>query len=491
MVSIPLALVIAFVVALALTPLVRRLAPKIGGVDLSGQSFRKAHAESIPRLGGVAIVIAFYVPLIGLLLVDSGMGVLFKQDLAKTLGLMVGGLPIVALGIYDDTAGAGAIRKLMVQVLVALSLYVIGFRIGIVSTPFGFTLPLGIFALPVTVLWIVGLINAMNLIDGLDGLAGGVAFFAGAATLAVAYFNGNHLMMLFMATLCGAVAGFLIFNFNPATIFMGDTGSMFLGYVIAVTSLQTSTKGAATVALMTPVLALGLPIMDTLVAVARRALRGQALFQGDRDHVHHRLIALGLTHRQAVLVLYAVSLLFGLVALAVTYLRGPQTTAVLVGSGLVIAIGVRVLWRSQQGQQSWRELRHKNKALRGGLPVVLDRMALVEDHDALWLLLREGAQLMGAHELHLWQRPAEERATPSASRTWIADPLPEARPRSRRLELPNSGASLELGWRDGLADFPAQEQNSLEQMVQVLDDALTRMDAPSGKIAAVIELHNS
>ncbi|NNF67982.1 MAG: undecaprenyl/decaprenyl-phosphate alpha-N-acetylglucosaminyl 1-phosphate transferase, partial [Gammaproteobacteria bacterium] len=254
------------------------MAKRRGSVEAPDASFRKIHNEDTPRVGGIAIVIAFYLPLVGLFAVNSVTGAFFTEDTTLAVGLLLGALPIVLLGLYDDLVGAGAVEKFAVQLAVAIGLYGIGFRIEIISMPLDQTLSLGIFSLPVTILWIVGLINALNLIDGLDGLAGGVAVFAAATIFAVAFAHGNLLMMLFMATLAGAVLGFLYFNFNPATIFMGDTGSLFLGYVIAVTSLQTSTKGAATVALLTPVLALGLPILDTAIAFIRRMLRGQNPF---------------------------------------------------------------------------------------------------------------------------------------------------------------------------------------------------------------------
>ncbi len=480
MVSIPLAFILALLVALVLTPVLRAVAPRVGAVDPAGRSFRKAHAGDVPRLGGVAIVAGFYAPLIGLLLVDAGMGTVFRADLAKALGLLAGGLPIVALGIYDDVAGAGAGRKLVVQLAVALALFALGFRIEAISTPFGFAVDLGVFALPVTVLWIVGLINAMNLIDGLDGLAGGIAFFAGLVTLVVAAVNGKAMMMLFMAALTGAVAGFLVFNFNPATIFMGDTGSMFLGYVVAVTSLQTNTKGAATVALLTPVLALGLPIMDTLVAMVRRALRGQAIFQGDREHVHHRLLALGLSQRQAVLVLYGVSFLFGLAALGVTYLRGPETFAVLMAMGLVVAVGIRILWRSERGGASLAELRRRNLHLRARTREALASIETVSSLDRLWEVLQNFAEAAGAHELHLWTHELKPTETPTASRTWLASPLPEEARRALRVNLPGSTGALEIAYRDGGADFSAQEAITLEALAGAVAEALERLQKLAG-----------
>ena len=170
-------------------------------------------------------------------------------------------------------------------------LYKLGFRIDAIANPFGEPIALGWASLPFTMFWIVGVINALNLIDGLDGLAGGVALVAVITTFLVSLQRGHPLMMLFSAALAGAIVGFLFYNFNPASIFMGDTGSMFLGFVLAATAIQTNQKASTAVAVLIPAIALGLPIMDTLLAIGRRAVRGRPLFQADKEHIHHRLIA--------------------------------------------------------------------------------------------------------------------------------------------------------------------------------------------------------
>src|SRR5207237_10057622 len=176
---------------------------------------------------------------------------------------------------------------------------------------------------PVTVLWIVGIINAINLIDGLDGLAGGVALCAVVTNLIVSSMQPHHMMTLCMATLAGALLGFLFYNFNPASIFLGDTGSLFLGYVLAVSSIRTHQKSSAVVSLLVPVVVLAVPIVDTALAMGRRALTGRSMFSGDRDHIHHRLLDLGLSQRQATLVLYATSVVLGGVALALGFANEP------------------------------------------------------------------------------------------------------------------------------------------------------------------------
>ena len=193
--------------------------------------------------------------------------------------------------------------------------------------------------------WIVGIVNALNLIDGLDGLAGGVAFFACVTNFVIGYVGGNWLVCLVAATLAGAIIGFLFHNFNPATIFMGDSGSMFLGFVLATMSIvgAGSQKGTTAVAILVPILALGLPIVDTLFAMGRRFLERRPLFSSDRGHIHHRLLDLGLTHRRAVLMLYAASVLFTLVALAVYLGRSWQVGVALVTLVIMLTGTVRVV----------------------------------------------------------------------------------------------------------------------------------------------------
>ena len=187
----------------------------------------------------------------------------------------------------------------------------------------------------------------MNLIDGLDGLAAGVGLFGVATTFVLAAMRGDPIMMLFMAALGGALVGFLFYNFNPASIFMGDTGSMFLGYVLAVGAVQTSQKSSTTVAILVPIVALGVPIADTLLAMLRRALRHRPMFSADRAHIHHKLLDLGLTQKQAVLVLYGVSILLGGTALLLTVASSVQSAVLLAAMGVLGFLGIRKLGYGQ------------------------------------------------------------------------------------------------------------------------------------------------
>lgn len=405
-IATPVAFLLALVVALLATPVVRQIAIRLGVVDLAGVTSRKIHATSIPRMGGAAVVLAFLAPLLGLLCVDSDVGNIFASQRNQVAGLFLGSVAICALGIIDDTIGVRASRKLLVQLAIAVTVYLLGFRIERIALPFDNALELGVMSVPVTIVWITGLINAMNLIDGLDGLAAGVAFFATLTTFVIAVLNGNILMMLFMATLGGALLGFLFYNFNPAKIFLGDTGSMFLGFIISVTTVQTSTKSAATVALLTPIIALGIPIADTLLAMVRRTLRGRPMFRADREHIHHRLIALGLSHRNAVLVIYGVSLALGAFALAVAFNNSVVQGVALGSTVLVLAVFMVRLgyWspvRLREAAQEISETRRANALLKG---IVRDARAALNEAqtmDAAWSALADAARRLEVAHLAL------------------------------------------------------------------------------------------
>jgi UDP-GlcNAc:undecaprenyl-phosphate GlcNAc-1-phosphate transferase len=245
------AFLLSMVCGIFLTPLVRRMAHRFGLLD-HARSSRKIHGRPIPRLGGIAIVLAFFAPLVALLLFQTEVGHLFLAERDHVIGLFAGGIVIALLGLYDDLRGANAWKKFAVQFLVAGMLYRLGFHIEELANPFGNTISLGWFSLPFTLFWIVGVINAMNLIDGLDGLAGGVALVAVITTFLISVQRGHPLMMLFSSALAGAIVGFLFYNFNPASIFMGDTGSMFLGFVLASTAIQTNQKASTAVAVLIP-----------------------------------------------------------------------------------------------------------------------------------------------------------------------------------------------------------------------------------------------
>lgn len=391
------AFVIATVVAAVLTPIVRRLALRYDIVSRAGA--RDVHAGVIPRMGGIAICLALFVPVIGILFVEAGAARAFEDELSRVIALAVGGVAMCFLGAVDDVRGVRAIYKLAFQVAVASAAFFAGFRIDFVMAPFIGVLPMGIFALPVTVLWVVLIVNAVNLIDGLDGLAAGVVFFAGLTNFVVAYISGSIMSALIMAALLGAVLGFLFYNFNPARIFMGDSGSYLLGFVLAQTALiGTSQKASTAVSLLVPVVALGVPIFDTLFTMGRRYLERRPIFSPDRGHVHHRLLDLGITHRRAVLVLYGVSCIFTVLSIGIYLGRSWQIGVAMLAASVVVIglarfVGYFSLLHLRKRQRA-RVRSRETERLRRLAPEFSSRLEAPRHTDALFedvfALAREG-----------------------------------------------------------------------------------------------------
>lgn len=328
-------------VATALTPLVRAGALRVGAIDAPGE--RKINKRIIPRMGGIAIAAAYAVAL-GIVLNTSLLDVPPLAEKAF-LGFIAGGFIIFLAGVYDDVRQLGAKRKLTAQLMAATAAWWGGARIyEVVNLPGLGAIDIGpVFAYLATVFWILAFTNAINLIDGLDGLAGGIVFFAALTNLIVAFMTGNVFAATVNAALAGAVLGFLFFNFNPAKIFMGDTGSLFLGYALSAGALLSGRQKESTLAaLLVPFIALGLPLTDTLLAMVRRMIARRSIFAADRSHLHHRLLDLGLTHRRAVLVLYGCTMALSGLALLVAFGRDWQVGAALMASVVVLAGTVRV-----------------------------------------------------------------------------------------------------------------------------------------------------
>ncbi len=330
-------LVVAFLLSWAVTPLVLKLARRIGAIDK--QSDTKIHAKDIPRLGGLAIASGFYVPVLALgLRVNLYQGMIYEEP-RRVVALLGGGLAIIVLGVYDDLRGARAWQKLAVQVPVAVLAWWAGIRIGVTGDPAGHLLVLpGAVSLVATVVWVVVVVNALNLIDGLDGLASGIALQALLATAMCAWHRDDAALALFAICLSGAVGGFLVHNFHPASIFMGDSGSMFLGYVLAISTAWSSQKAATMVGVVLPVVALALPLLDTSMAIWRRMVTGRKVLSGDLEHIHHRLLARGWSHRRSVLTLYGVGLFFSLLSVALVYSSDSRLDWPLVGVALIAAL---------------------------------------------------------------------------------------------------------------------------------------------------------
>ena len=304
------AFVIAFIFTFATTPLVRRFAYKIGAVDVPRDK-RRVHKRPTPRIGGLAIIFGFLVAIIS-----------FNDSWTKELVSILIGVGILGvLGIIDDCKELDAKLKFVVQIIAALVVVIFGdIRISVMSNPNVFSEnPYIIFpqwlSITVTVLWIVFMTNAVNFIDGLDGLAAGVSAIMSMSLVFIAITYHEYEIALLGIALMGACFGFLPFNFNPAKIFMGDTGSMFLGYMLSVLSVQGMFKSYAVISFAVPIIMLGLPLFDALFAMLRRLLTGKNPMSADRGHLHHRLYDMGFSQKQTVFILYAISGVLGLTSI--------------------------------------------------------------------------------------------------------------------------------------------------------------------------------
>ena len=324
--------VVAFIVALAvaylITPTIKDLAVKAGAMD--APDARKVHTKPIPRMGGLAIYLGFVLAVIASMHINR-----------EVMGLLLGGTVILIVGIVDDLKQLSPKVKLVGQILAAIVLVLFDIRIEWITNPFGDMLYLEYLSVPLTLLWVVGLTNTVNLIDGLDGLAAGVSTIAAITILLVALQQNFLTVAVLMAALAGSALGFLQHNFNPAEIFMGDTGSMFLGYMLAAVSVTGTVKSAATIALIVPIVALGLPIMDTAFAIMRRYRNGRPIFKPDKGHLHHRLLAMGLSQKQAVLLMYVISACLGLSAIALTEVNKGYGLLIIIGLLAVAFIGAK------------------------------------------------------------------------------------------------------------------------------------------------------
>jgi len=299
--------IVSFLFVVSVTPFLINFGKKHGFVDKVNR--RKIHRGAIPRIGGIGIALGTLFPLFLLYFYDNSVSQVLFGSIENISVIIAGGLLISLLGLVDDIKGVKAKWKLVFQIALAIAAWMNGFAITAVSMPWG-VVQLGWFGFFFTILWIVGIINAINLIDGMDGLSSGISFFACITIMTLSIANGYMFVALVSAALAGAVVGFLIFNFNPAKIFMGDAGSMFIGYILAVLSLKNQSKGHTIVSLLIPIIAMGLPILDTSLAFVRRFLRNQSIFVADKQHIHHILLSKGWNQRKVVMVLYGISLVF-------------------------------------------------------------------------------------------------------------------------------------------------------------------------------------
>lgn len=327
--------------SLVLTPLLRRFCQRYRLVD-EPRDARRVHQRAVPRLGGIAIFLSVLIALSILGLVNNLLTQALRPNLKEILVFLVCGFLVLLLGIYDDLRGANATVKFTGLAAVTVLFYALGGRIEHLSIPFigGVNLH-PVLGFLVTMVWVVGIANAFNLIDGVDGLATGSALFSSLVLLTVSLLQGRAMVAVCALVLTGALAGFLRYNFNPASIFLGDSGSLLVGFSLAALSILGSQKASTAVAVAIPILAFGLPVVDTGVAIARRFVSGKPIFQGDHEHIHHMLLRRGWSQRRVALVLYGVSAVFGLLAMLFVNSGSSLTAVVLfvVGVAVVIALG--------------------------------------------------------------------------------------------------------------------------------------------------------
>jgi len=350
--------------AIMTTPIVIRVACCLGIVD--SPDMRKVHSKPIPRVGGVAIFISMIGLLVPVLLLPNAVGYTFRLVQTKIITLLGAAGFLFLIGLVDDIKGLRVRTKLFAQVAAALVVCVAGIRVTVIPITGSLTLELGWFSWLFTLIWIVGITNAINLIDGLDGLAAGISAVACGVIAILGIYSGDVIMTVLMLALPGSLTGFLPFNFEPAKIFMGDSGSMFLGFTIASSSVLCAAKTETIVGLALPVLALGIPIFDTLFSMLRRFLERRSMFSPDRRHFHHRLLALGLRQRHVVITAYAVTIIAAGLGMFMLLSQNTQAIVIFVCILFLLVLTFRVAGSVQlqeiiHGVKRQRSLIHSKK----------------------------------------------------------------------------------------------------------------------------------
>lgn len=336
---------LAFIVSFVATPIAKKVAFYIGAVDVPKDE-RRMHKKPIARLGGLAIFSGFIMTLM-FGLISTFIGVIGITPNQQLLGMLVGVFIIVGMGIVDDIKQLGPKIKFVFQILAAIAVvWISGDKISIITNPFsstGTSVISDFIAYPLTIFWIVGITNAINFIDGLDGLAAGVSSISYLSLMFIAILYGEVQTAMIIAILAGATLGFLPYNFNPAKIFMGDTGSTFLGFTLGVISIQGMMKTYAAISIVIPILVLGLPLFDTTFAILRRLIQRKPIMAADRGHLHHRLIDMGFSQRQSVVTMYAVSGALGLVAIVLADKGALSAVVLIIALSIFVIAGSRYM----------------------------------------------------------------------------------------------------------------------------------------------------
>lgn len=353
--------ILSFVLCLIITPFVIKFANKFGFVDIPNDS-RRVHTKPMPRIGGLAMVISMYMAfLVYYLLTKNIEGIALNK---RFIGYFLGSFIIALMGFIDDAITLKARYKAIFQFLAGTLLYIFEVRISGIKIPFIHTdiINFGILDYPITMIWVIGVTNALNLIDGLDGLSAGIASISAVALLII--FSATSISLeaiIITAILVGATLGFLPYNFNPAKTFMGDVGSNFLGFTLATVSIMGFAKGYTMIAIVAPILAMGVPLFDTVFAMLRRILKGQPPLRPDGAHIHHRLIKRGFTQRQAVLILYTITSICCIIAVLIISADIWKAILLIIATICFIVIGFLSIRKSKKMLQL--ECQEKNNIL--------------------------------------------------------------------------------------------------------------------------------
>jgi len=348
-----LSLMVALSLSLFLTPLTIYIVRRLKIYDYPNE--RKIHQRPVALLGGLAVYLAFFLTLTVFFFWNPHLARELNRD--RFLGLCLGSSIILILGVFDDLFGSGAQLKFIVQGIAAAILFYFGFRITFITNPMGGILEFDMFtSFIITIFWVAAMTNAINLLDGLDGLACGVSAVAGTTLIFVAFSRGDGISAYILTALVGALLGFLPYNLTPARIFLGDTGSLLIGFVLAAAGMLSLNKALTTVALIIPIAALGIPVYDTIVAIIRRSRAGRNIFQADRGHIHHILLKAGLSQRQVMLLLTFTSIYFGLLAYLCILLPEERYAWIIIA---IFSISVLIAIRLMRRLEIHITLRHR------------------------------------------------------------------------------------------------------------------------------------
>lgn len=397
----------SFFSSLLLVPIVKRIAARL-------KVFGLEKSSSVPRLGGVAVYFSFLFPLAALFFYDNSISALFTKDIRLLNGIFLGGAFVLILGVWDDVKGVSAFKKLFFEIAIACFVYWQGFQVVKLAIPFGNFMVLEGLSFPFTILWIVGIMNAINLIDGIDGLAAGISLFAVMTLGVISFLSGSVLNIVLCCALAGALLGFIKYNFNPASIYLGDSGSIFLGYILAIISVWGSQKSTTLIALLTPLIAFGIPIIDMILSVGRRYFRGISIFKRDLDHIHHRLKNMGFSQRKVVLILYGFCIILNALALVLYVSHSSSVILIFIVIGFIFGLNYLGYIKNQIFKDRWQEyeLIRKERYCRYVIRKLIDNLKDVPAADKLWTVIKGYSKHMGVNYTRLQMRKSSRVAEP-------------------------------------------------------------------------------